>query len=164
MLNQAQRELTAARSAADSWGFVAVLSTLVLLPANCIINAFDLKAANSIYQLLVREVYSRMAASGTRQGGMTKAVLAALKKAIVEELKRKGLAQYVPGANILVGLAEDSAALVQVVQAVDEGGRDMRALATDIDRKIVAACAELLSLGAERALLIERVQTVGCTA
>jgi hypothetical protein len=164
LLHQARRELSSARSSADTWALWAVMSSAILVPANCIINAFELKAAASLYQVLARTAYAQFAASGTRQSGPVKTVLAALKKAIVEDLKRKGMAQFVPGVNILVGLAEDSAALADVVRRVEQGGREMRSLTADLDRKIAAAHAQLSALGIERAALMERAEHFGRTA
>jgi hypothetical protein len=160
LLEQARRELQQSRAVANAWGLTAVLANATLIPLNCIVNAFELKSANTAYQLLVRTLYDKFARSGTRLEGPAKNALSMLKKAIVDELKRKALTDLVPGVNILVGLVEDSAALMQVTMVVDAGGRENASLAADIDRRLADFSRRLAQLGIEHAELITRVQRV----
>jgi hypothetical protein len=69
LLRQAQLELGRARVAADAWGMMAVMANLTIIPLNCIVNAFDLKAANTVYKIVVRQLYSKFGKSGTRWTG-----------------------------------------------------------------------------------------------
>ena len=164
LLRQLQQELAQTKASAEAWGMVAMLSNLTLIPLNCIVNAFELKAANSVYQLLARTLYDKFSRSGTRLDGSAKHILALLKKAVTEELKRKSLTHFVPGVNILVGLAEDSLAAVQVVQSVESGGREMTVISTDLDHRISATRAHLTQLGIQRAEVMGRLQPIARTA
>ena len=164
LLRNIQVDLSHARSAADAWGTIAIMANVTLIPLNVIVNAFELKGANSLYQTLVRQLYGKFARSGTRLDGHAKAALSSLKQAIVDELKRKALTDYVPGVNILVGLAEDSLAAWQAIQLVDSGTREISARAADIERKVVAARHQLIQLGIKRADILSRLQTQTRTA
>lgn len=164
LLRNLQFDLSRTRSAADVWGTVAVLANVTIIPLNIIVNAFELKAANSLYQILVRELYGKYAKSGTRLDGHAKVVLLAVKQAIVAELKRKALTDYVPGVNIVVGLAEDSLAALQAIQLVESGSREMSARASDIERKIIAANGQLIQIGIKRAEILARLQIQARTA
>jgi hypothetical protein len=164
MLTQIQVELTRDAAAAKAWGLTAALANVTLIPLNVIVNALDLKAAQTAYQVLVRQLYTQYAQSGTRAHGPAQAALGALKTAIVSELKRKGLASQIPGVNILVGLAEDSLAALQVAQAVQAGGKEMAALGNDLARKIARARTQMLQLGVQRAQVLDRLQTLNRTA
>ena len=164
LLQQTRRELNQARSAAKAWGLTAVLANATLIPLNCIVNAFELKSANTAYQLLVRALYDKFARSGTRLEGPAKNALSMLKKAIADELKRKALTEFVPGVNILVGLAEDSVAMMQVAMAVDAGNRETAALASIIDRQLADAARRLAQLGIEHAEFLTRVKRISHTA
>ena len=57
LLRQIQQELVRNKTAADVWGFTAVMANLTIIPLNIIVNAFELKAANSAYQSLVKFLY-----------------------------------------------------------------------------------------------------------
>jgi hypothetical protein len=158
LLRSLRVDLSRTRSAADFWGTVAVLANLTLIPLNCIVNAFELKDANSLYQALVRQLYGKYSKSGSRLDGNAKVALSLLKQAIVQELKRKALTDYVPGVNILVGLAEDSLAAWRAIQLVDSGASEIAAIAADVDRKIVSANHQLIQLGIKRAEILGRLQ------
>ena len=147
LLTQTQNELGQARASADKWGMVAVVSNVTLIPLNVIVNAFELSAAKGVYQSLVRELYGKFAKSGSRIDGHGKYVLSLTKAVIVSELKRKGLTAYLPGVNILVGLAEDSMAAWQAIQLVEDGKHEMNGYAAAIERQIAQARMELQKLG-----------------
>lgn len=164
LLRQVQQELARTRRGGDAWGTIAVIANVTLIPLNAIVNAFELKTAQTVYQALVRELYGKFAKSGSRIDGHAKTALGLLKQGIVMELKRKALTQYVPGVNILVGLAEDSLAAWQVVQMVDAGSREVAAQADALNRKIDAAIRQLLQLGIQRADLLGRMQLQARTA
>lgn len=164
LLRQLQVELSRTRATADVWGRVAILANVTLIPLNVIVNAFELKAASSVYQILVQQLYGKVAKSGTRLDGHGKVVLAALKEAIVGELKRKALTQYIPGVNILVGLTEDSLAVWQTIQQVQSGGREMSAQAMQVELKIIAANQQLVQIGVKRAEIVDRGNIYGRTA
>ena len=151
-------DLSRTRTAADAWGTVAILANVTLIPLNIIVNAFELKGASSLYQILVQQLYGKFAKSGTRLDGNAKIVLSLIKQAITDELKRKALAQYIPGVNIIIGLAEDSMAAWQTIQLVESGAREITARAIDIDRKIIAANHQLIQLGIKRAEILSRFE------
>ncbi|WP_024297127.1 hypothetical protein [Methylomicrobium lacus] len=164
LLRQIQIDLSRARAAADAWGVAAVMSNVTLIPLNIIVNAFELKAANTAYQVLVRQLYGKFGKSGTRLDGQAKTALSLLKQAITEELKRKAMTEFVPGVNILIGLAEDSMAAWQAIQLVDSGSREISIRANDLERKIVIANQQLMQLGIKRADILGRMQVYGRTA
>jgi hypothetical protein len=163
LLRQTQFELSSSRASADAWGMAAVMANVTLIPLNVIVNAFELKAANTVYQMLVHNLYGKFGKSGTRLDGHAKTALAMLKQAISDELKRKAMTEFIPGINILVGLAEDSLAAWQVIQLVGSGNSEITALASNIERKISAACHQLLQIGISRAEILGRLQTYSRT-
>lgn len=164
LLRQIQMELSRTKSSADAWGMVAVMANVTLIPLNIIVNAFELKAANSLYQMLVHQLYGKVAKSGTRLDGHAKTALSMLKQAITEELKRKALTNYIPGVNILVGLAEDSMAAWQTIQLVGAGKQDIAAQAAAIERKISLANHQLIQLGINRADIHDNLLRIRHTA
>ena len=164
MLRQQRVELQRNRQLAENWGLLAVGANVVLIPLNVIVNGMDLGAVNSVYQMVVREVYGKFARSGSRGDGHAKTALALLKKAIAEELKRKGATQYVPGVNILVGLAEDTLAAVQTAAMVQDGRHEASRLAHALDRQIQATERALQQVGIRRAELLDLALRVGRTA
>jgi hypothetical protein len=157
LLQQARGELRTNVAAANVAGMVAVLSNVALIPLNCIVNAFELKKAQTAYHAAVRFLYDKFAKSGTRADGHAKTVLEALKSAIAAELRAKGMAELVPGVNILVGLAEDSIAAFQTVTMVSGGQNEMSRLQAELDRRISLATRELLAIGVRRAELLDRL-------
>lgn len=164
LLRQAQQEFNRHRASANAWGATAVVANVALIPLNVIVNAFELKAAQNAYQFLVQQVYSKVAKSGTRSDGHAKTALSLLKQAITGELKRKALTQYVPGVNILVGLAEDSLAAWQAIQLVEGGSREFAQQALALDRVINSAIQQMLKIGVQRAELLARMQVQARTA
>jgi hypothetical protein len=164
LLTQVQNELGQAKASADKWGMVAVMSNVTLIPLNAIINSFQLSAAKSVYQELVRKLYGKFSQSGTRVDGHGKLLLSVTKEAIVSELKRKGLTAHVPGVNILVGLAEDSLAAWQAIQMVESGNREMNARAAAIERQIAQARMQLQKLRIQHAELLDKADIYSRTA
>lgn len=164
LMRQTQVELGHSIARAESWGMTAILSNIALVPLNCIVNAFQLKTAKSLYEVLVHQAFARYAASGKRTEGWQAHALSLLKDAIVSELKRKGLTDYVPGVNILIGLAQDSMAALQVAEKVGEGSSELRALAVRLDLRIAAATAQMNRLGIQRAQILDRIQLYSRTA
>jgi hypothetical protein len=164
MLQQIRLELSRDGAAAEAWGLTAVLANVTLIPLNVIVNAFELGAAKSVYEVVVREVYGKLARSGTRSDGKVKIALAELKKALVEVLKKKGATAYVPGVNILVGLAEDSWAAWQSITLVEGGRGERQQLAHRLQRQIDATQRELTQLGIVRAQLLAQMQLRARTA
>lgn len=164
LLQEAQTELARARAAADAWGVTAILANATLIPLNIIVNAFELKSVNSLYQALIRELYGQFAKSGTRLDGHSKMALALLKKGVIEELKRKARTDLIPGVNILVGLAEDSLAAWQAIQLTNAGRQEGAALTVAVEQKIAAAQRHLVQIGIRRAELLGVLQTYSRTA
>jgi hypothetical protein len=161
MMEDARSELARTRQSADRWGATAILANLTLIPLNCIVNAYGAKlpSAKSVYdtvkQELAKEAYGRYAKSGTRLEGKPKMLLSALKKIVTGELERRSKQAFIPGANILVGFAEDAWAAWQTIQLVDAGSQEMTGLLLSVDRKIGAAKAQLLQIQIRRADLLD---------
>jgi hypothetical protein len=164
LLRDIRRELLAHSRSAEAWGSTAVLSNLVLIPLNVIVNSFELGAVNSLYQRVVREVYDRFSASGTRTDGHLATALSILKTSIQQALTAKGLTQHVPGANILVGLAEDSLATWQALDQVQSGRSEMLSRLRHLDHQILRAEQQLVQLGIQRAQVLDRLRVLNRTA
>jgi hypothetical protein len=151
ILTKARFELKQAKNGAEFWGNVAVWANVILVPANCIVNALELKKANGLlrmaYQQTVKFLYDRYARSGTRIEGNGKKILSEIKRATTEELKRRGLTDWIPGVNILMGLAEDTIALYQTMDMVDKGRGEINNLQNNLDRNIFRMQNELVKLG-----------------
>lgn len=163
LLRQARADLQLSKASADRWGAMAISANVLLVPLNCIISAFELKGCKNLYEMLVRELYKRSSQSGTRLSGTAKPLLAALKQGIIQELKRKALAEYVPGVNILVGLAEDSIAVWQTQQMVTQSESEMARLTLDLDRKISAALWQLQDTRRRSATIVDRMEQLSRT-
>ena len=164
LLRGIRRELLAHSRSAEAWGSTAVLSNLVLIPLNVIVNSFELGAVNSLYQRVVREVYGKFSASGTRTDGHLATALSILKTSIQQALTAKGMTQYVPGANILVGLAEDSLAAWQALDQVQSGKSEMLSRLRQLDHQILRAEQQLMQLGIQRAQVLDRLTVLNRTA
>lgn len=164
LLEQIQRELAADTASARAWGLTAVLANVALVPLNIIVNSFQLGTAASLYQAFARALYKEVAASGTRADGHLMTALAALKAAVEQELRRKGLAAQVPGANILIGLAQDSLAMLKAMQQVQAGEADMHRQAAALRLRLQRARQQWQALGIERARVHEALQTWNRTA
>ena len=164
LLRQAQIDLSRAQASANTWGTIAVMANVTLIPLNCIVNGLELKAANTAYQVVVRQLYDKVSKSGTRAEGHAKTGLSLLKQAIVQELKRKAMKDMIPGVNILVGLAEDSLAAWQAIQQVEAGNREINTQAIRLQAAISAAALQLLQIGTKRAEMLARMQLIARTA
>ena len=114
LLEDALNDLKSSKKGMEFWNNVDVISNTLLVPLNCIINAFELKAANTLYKTVVKTLYAKFSKSGSRVEGHAGKALGTLKTALVEAMKTKA-PEFVPGVNIIVGLAEDSLALYQAV-------------------------------------------------
>lgn len=165
VMRDARAQLKQDIASGQSWGTLAVLANAAMLPLNIIINAFDAKVAVSIYQVVVKELYAKLAKSGTRiDNRAAKESLGLIKKAVVEELKRKGLVRHIPGVNIIVGMAEDSFAFMEVASAVTQGNREMSQMLRQLDMKIEAAMREFVNMGVEMDRLLKEMETIRRTA
>ncbi len=112
----------------------------------------------------MRTLYAGVAASGTRSDGYANVVLSSLKSVIGSELKRKAMGDFVPGVNILIGLAEDSLAAWKSIEMVGSGAAEMSTLANSLDTKIAAARKELERLGRDPANTVTEAQRAARTA
>ncbi len=161
LLQEVRSEMQRNRAKANLWGNLAVVANLVILPLNIVINAFQAKQATSAFrrvvQIMAEEAYKNHGASGTRLEGNIKPALEILKTTLVQYLTSRRLIEYIPGVNMIVGMAEDSIALYQVANEVDRGGSEMKLLERRLDRQIQAATRELVNLGVRRAQILERV-------
>ncbi len=164
MLQQSLTELQQVKAGADFWGMVAIVSNAALMPLNCIINAFELGAAQSVYQSLVRAVYDKFSKSGSRTDGTIKTAVEVVKNATIAALKSKGLTVYVPGVNILAGLAQDSMALLQAAQTVQKGNAEINSIKATLQQKIMAIQRELLQTGILRNQMLEKIERISRTA
>lgn len=164
MMQQLQRDFQVTNNQAKAWGITAVLANAVLIPLNCIVNAFELGAAANLYQTLAKELYKSFGQSGSRTTGVSKQALAILQKSIVESLTKSGLTQYVPGVNILAGLAQDSIALIQAMETVGQGSVERRRLDTIGQQKINEMTRKLSEIGIIRSQLLQQMQNISRTA
>lgn len=163
-LQQIQSNLLVDQGAAAAWGKVAVLANVVIIPINVILNAFDLKKANTFYQIFVRQLYGQFGTSGTRLDGRAKIFLSVLRRVVMDELKYKGLMDFVPGVNILLGLVEDSLAAWQIIQSVEQGNGEVLSQVARLSANISAANHQLIKLGVKRAEILVLLQTYARTA
>ena len=164
-MREARVALQQDMAAGRFWGNVAVFANAALLPLNVLINAFEMKAAVSLYQAVVKELYGQFARSGTRiEGGKAKTGLSLLKKAANEALKAQGLGKWLPGVNIIVGFAEDSIALFETASMVQEGSAEMRGLLRRLDAKLGEANRAYLDIGIEMDRLLTEMQRRARTA
>lgn len=164
-LRKIQNELSGTMALASSWGLTAIIANAALIPLNAIINSFELKRANSLYQTAVRALYGRFSKSGTRiNNKYSKEVLKTLKDIIIQELTRKGMTDFVPGVNIIGGLAQDSIALLETAQTVESGSKEMKNLMSNINLKIEAARLELFRIGNRRSEILDYMKKVSTTA
>lgn len=164
LLNQIRCELRRDVASADAWAVVGVMSNVTLIPLNAIINAFEIGAAKSLYEALARELYFKMAKSGTRSEGLLKSALGTLKSVLVDTLKKKGATQFVPGVNILVGLAEDTLATWHAIERREGGRVEGHQLTLRMDLQINTAIRELQRLGIQRAEVLRLMDVRSRTA
>ncbi len=77
---------------------------------------------------------------------------------MVNELKRSATPEFVPGVNVLGGLAEDAMAVLQVVHRANSGRQEISASASDLERKMSAANRQPIQPGIRSAEILERVR------
>jgi hypothetical protein len=118
----------------------------------------------SLYRKAVRALYSQFGASGSNTSGTVKSVLSTLKKLLIGELKKKALLDYVPVVNIVVGLAEDSIALFQIMSKVNKGTAEMTMAMRRLNTQVSRAQSEIRRLDIRRADLIEAAQKIAKVA
>jgi len=165
LMKKVQLDFKQEKANASAWGFTAVMANVVLVPLNCIVNAFELKTANDIYKTLVKEAYSKFSKSGSRiKNDNVKTSLSILKKVATDTLKTKGMTAYVPGVNILVGLAEDSVAAWEAISLVSEGEKDLKNVAGMIERNITRTTNQLMDLGKLRSDIHDSIEQMERTA
>ena len=174
MLKQIKTELVGIEAIGNIWGAVAVTCRAVMIPLNVIVNAGQLGTAKRMLGVLgeqVAKTYQKHGASGTGLDGslkswegIAKLTLSTLKAGAVAELKQKGLTHYVPGANILIGLSEDSLALAFAMQSIKEGNVEFRMAAQRQQAQLTRMERELVSLGILANQHLGRMQTSFRTA
>jgi len=159
-MEEIERTLFSDIGSAQAWGNLAVMMQASLIPLNVIINAFQVKKATSIYQSIVKELYSQFAASGARTSKPSKEIFKALGRVITDHLKSQSLTEYIPGVNILLGFAQDSIAFYNVAVEVGNNSTEQNSLKNSMRRQMEKAKKELLKLGTERAIIHERLTEV----
>lgn len=170
MLKQIKTELSGIEATGRVWGAVAVTCRAVMIPLNVIVNAGELGTAKRLLGVLGEQVakvaYKKYGASGTGLDGslkswegIAKLTLSSLKAGVVAELRQKGLTHYVPGANILIGLSEDSLALAFAMQTMKEGEVEFRMAVQRQQAQLTRMERELVSLGIVANQHLERMQT-----
>lgn len=165
MLDGIRADLMLASDRAEVWGQVNVMANVVLVPLNCIVNAFELKGAGTLYQVLVKALYDRYAKSGTRNGDSKVAgLIGDLRRMVVEDLLRRALTEYVPGVNIIFGLAQDSLAAYRSMQLLQDARIEQRALVLRLDTQLAGLSSELRGIGIRKAQLFDRAQKLLRTA
>ncbi len=168
LIEQVEKELAQATHSANVWGMIAVIARAIMIPANVIVNAGQVGVAKTSLQALGQAVaeiaYKRHGASGKGVEGFAKPALATLKRVVVAELKTKGLAHYVPGANIIIGLSEDSLALMSAMRTATNGSAEIRAVSQKQQILLARMRRELVALGIQANQHLGRIQMVGRTA
>lgn len=163
LLEQIRKDLLKSKASAEFWGKIAMFCNAILIPLNAIINFFPVTVPKSIYQRLAHALHDKFASGRSGLDGTIKAILGELKEAIVGELKRKGLTHFIPGLNILVGLVEDSLALMKVALSYKKGDSNMTVAIAKLDKNLGAQINELRKLGLRRNEILGRVQTISRT-
>lgn len=161
MMEKAQMDFRMERSAANVLGIAAVTCNAALIPLNVILTAFDLKAAANSFKGLTKfsyDIYNNYSASGTRiDNTVVKHSLSEIKIIAANQLAKNG-SQYIPGVNILIGLAEDTIALAESMLTVKKGNLEMSILNANVETKITQMKRQLTSLGVESADLLKQMQ------
>lgn len=161
----ARSELQKNMASARMWGNIAVISNAIILPLNVIVNAFPAPSAKTVYQKLVRELYNKYGKSGSHiQNRTIKTTLTELKEILTSVLVSQGVGIYVPGVKILVGVTEDTIALLESASMVQDGSAEMRLLMRQIDLKIATAERSLVNIGAEIDQALAKAQILARTA
>lgn len=165
MLKELQQDLSRNIAWANIVGTTAVIANLIIVPLNCIINAFGMKKAKGLYQKVVVILYDSFGKSGSRLdiNQTLEQLISCIKTWLLAELTGRGLVDYIPGVNIIVGLAEDSATAFQTVTMVDSGSAELRRIESRLNRSIDKANAELAKLGIKKAELLDRADIVSRT-
>jgi hypothetical protein len=168
MMEKAQMDFRSDSATADLWGKTAVFANAALIPLNVVINSFDLKGLSDGFNSATKFFYNQYkdkAASGTRISNKTvKYSLAIIKSQATKQLVAKKMGQYVPGVNILMGLAEDSVALIETALMVESGSQQMSILKINMENKIAQMKRQLSALGVESADVLGKMQRVANTA
>jgi hypothetical protein len=164
-IREAREQLRKDYNKAKFWGSIDVFCNAAMVPLNVIVNAFEVKAAKTIYEKVVEVVYQKYGKSGTRiDGDILPGMLSKLKEEVGKELLRKGLRQHIPGVNIIVGLAEDSVALFQSASRYSDGDANMRQLMKNLDTSLKKAEDSYLQIGKQMAELLKEIDIRSRTA
>ncbi|WP_373515639.1 hypothetical protein [Persicitalea sp.] len=163
-MEEIERTLFSDAASAQSWGNFAVVIQAALVPLNVIVNAFEVKKATSIYQSIVKTLYSQYAASGSRNSKPTKEIFKVLGGVITDHLKSQALTEYIPGVNILLGFAQDSIAFFNTAVEVSNNSKEQSILFTNMRLQMDKAKKEMLKLGTERAIIHDRLTQINRTA
>lgn len=168
MLEQIQRELGQDRATADAWGLVTLLSQACAVPLNAIVNALPPSPAGAALDAFNDRLRAWASGAALAHGEVGDASLPwgfeMVRYYAQKELSKKGAAHLVPGAKILLGLAEDGWALFGIAQTVSAGQAEMRSLASQMQRRIDLARRQWLELGIERARLLDEALLMQRTA
>lgn len=126
LMKQEQLEFRANVSAANRWGYVAIISKTILIPLHTITNALELTEAQDALQALFESI---IVAVQLHYGGgadvAVKMALKTLKHLLIRGLRKRQMAEYAPGVGILIGFAEDSASLLRAAVRVSDGAGEM---------------------------------------
>ena len=162
LLRQAELELLRDMAGADRWAFVALAAHACQVPLNVVVGGLQLGALRPVFDGFGHALRAAVTADAARRGQWAGAALPhafwALQQGIGQALARKGAAYAVPGANILLGLAEDSFALLQAAQDVSRGRDEMQQLRRQLQRSIHTTLRQMTVLGVERNRALERMQ------
>lgn len=164
-------------------GAIAIVSRAAMIGLNVIVNASQLGAAQTAlrqgWQGVAREFYTQLAWEAYKQQGASgsgltgglhswegrvKLLLRGLKSGLVDELKRKGAARYVPGVNIIIGLSEDSLAFFSTAAMVSDGDREVQGIIRKVSAQIFRMEQELMKLGIQANEQLTLAQIKGRTA
>ena len=157
--NQLANDLHSGRA----WGEVAVVSLAVLVPLNAILNAFEMKAPASMFEMFVKKAYEKFGKSGAHTEGNAKKALDAAQGIAVSFLKVKSK-EMIPVVNILFGLAQDSVAFYQAASNLQLADSEGKEYASNIQSQIFRAKNEILKSGIKMNVLLERTTLKSHTA
>ncbi|MCM8738868.1 hypothetical protein M5E06_32805 [Azospirillum sp. A1-3] len=92
-----------------------VFALACLLPANIIMNAITpgLKLATGSFAFLVKQVYDKLAKSGTHYSGSEKTAIEIAKNAAIDALKSSNKSEFIPAVNVFVGMYYDTMSIIE---------------------------------------------------
>lgn len=154
-LNRA--ELTRNIDSANKWGAIAIISDVILIPLNIIVNSIS--PTNPAY--LIKDAfdyYDKLKSLSNGEINLSRAdtvslAIDKLEDYLKRELTKRGATSHIPGVRILAGLSKDAVGLIDKVVSIQEGGRELPQLLKMFDRNLEETIRKIEQAGIERALV-----------